>query len=61
MKNNIDGYIIGVISRMEVIKMYLMFAHNQGYVKPLVAYDDKNTIMSKCISIDAISDLVKLF
>ena len=40
--------------------MYLLFAEYQGYVKPLFAYDDKDVVMHKCISIDAISDLVKL-
>lgn len=41
--------------------MYLMFAQYQGSVKPLFAYDDKDVVMHKCISIDSISDLVKLF
>lgn len=39
--------------------MYLTFAQYQDYVRSLIAYDDKDVIMSKCISIDAINTVFK--
>ena len=40
--------------------MYLLFAEYQGYVRPLLAYDDKDVVMNKCISVSAICDMCKL-